>query len=235
MPRELKLLLDVQSVQGVIKILDFFERKDSFVYILDRLPSSKDLFDFITERGCLEEDLAKNFLRQVVNTVQACQDKGVVHRDIKDENLIVNLHSLQLKLIDFGSGAHLKEEAYTDFDGTRVYAPPEWIQTSKYFADHATVWSLGILLYDMVVGDIPFENDKEICEAKLDFPKDISSECQELIRGCLEVLPQNRILLSDILSHRWFFQKTEKTITTGKSMNSKISKFTGSLSSNGSC
>ena len=116
-PLELKLLHSVQSVEGVIKLLDFYERPDSFIYVMERPASSKDLFDLITEKGVLQEQLARNFFRQVVEIVLACHSKGIVHRDLKDENLIVDFKTGRLKLIDFGSGAYYKEEPYTDFDG----------------------------------------------------------------------------------------------------------------------
>ena len=129
-PMELKLLHAVQNVDGVIKLLDFFERSDSFIYVMERPSDCKDMFDFITEKKCLEESLARNFFRQIVETVAACHSKGVIHRDIKDENILVDMNTGKLRLIDFGSGALLQDdtEVFTEFDGTRVYAPPEWIE-----------------------------------------------------------------------------------------------------------
>jgi len=210
LPLELKLLLQLQAVDGVIQLVEFFERFDSFIFVFERADKCKDLFDVITDKKYLEEDIARNFFRQIVTTVLACHSKGVIHRDIKDENILVDLITGKLKLIDFGSGAFLKEEGelYTDFDGTRVYAPPEWITLNQYHGDSATVWSLGILLYDMVCGDIPFEKDEQICCGKLEFSPEVSLACRDLITACLRVKQSDRICLSNILAHCWLRDST---------------------------
>merc|ERR1711874_771236 len=202
-PLEVALMIAVKNIEGAVKILDFFERVDSYVIVLERPESCKDMFDYISEKGSLDEKLAANFFRQVVQTVLACHSSGVIHRDIKDENILVNLKTGKLNLIDFGSGAFMKDDHYTEFEGTRVYSPPEWIRCSRYLGQEATVWSLGILLYDMVCGDIPFESDDEICNAEITFRNNVSQNCQNLIRSCLKIRPKDRIDLHKVLSHDW--------------------------------
>jgi len=202
-PNELKFLLEVQDVDGVVKLLDFYERDDSFIYVMEKPHHYVDMFDYITKAKTLDEVVARNFFRQVVDTVVACHERGIVHRDIKDENLLVDLTSHKVTLIDFGSGGYIQREDYHQFDGTRVYAPPEWIRDGRYRWEGLTVWSLGILLFDMVAGDVPFQEDGDICQAQLKFPAGLSRGVKDLIQGSLHPDERYRLSMGEIERHPW--------------------------------
>jgi len=178
-PLELKLLQRVQSVQGVVRLYDFIEKRDSFIYVLERPGRGKDLFDFITDKSFLSEDLSRELFRDIVQTVMECHEHGVTHRDIKDENIVIDLDTGRLSLIDFGSGAFTKDDIFTDFD--------------------------------MVIGDIPYERDEDICRAELNYRREVSSNCRSLIQSCLTVDQSQRISLENILHHPWMLEEPDQS------------------------
>ena len=209
MPLEVALMQQLQDVPGVIRFIDYFDMQTCFYIVMERF-HSKDLFDFISEQGPLPEAMAKDIFRQLLTTLVSCHQKGVVHRDIKDENILIDLNNFKIKLIDFGSGCFLEDRVYREFQGTRVYSPPEWVNSRAYRPEGLTIWSLGVLLYDMVCGDVPFECDAQISKAHLTwFPQlKLSEEVKSLISGCLKVNPHQRLNIHQVAAHPWLQGKT---------------------------
>ena len=203
-PLEVVLLQLVADVPGVIRLLDYFETADMFYIVMERV-EGQDLFDFISESGTLAEDVVRDMFRQVVDTVFLCHERGVLHGDIKDENILIDPETENIKLIDFGSGNRLNSGIYTQYEGTRVYAPPEWISARRYRAEGLTVWSLGILLYNMLCGDIPFETDEEIRRGSLIWfdHLDLSETVKSLVVGCLEMDQGERMTLQQVKENPW--------------------------------
>jgi serine/threonine protein kinase len=124
---EVALMMQTNHIPGVIKLIDYFELPDCFIIVMERIGSTsnntsscKDLFDFISDSGALKEDLARYIFQQIVSTVIQVHEAGVTHRDIKDENILIDTRTYKVKLIDFGSGGKLHNEIYSDFDGEQT-------------------------------------------------------------------------------------------------------------------
>ncbi|XP_053467715.1 aurora kinase A-like [Ictalurus furcatus] len=191
--------------ENVLELLDWIELSNVFILVLERPSPCMDLLEFMKcMNSRLSEPVARDIMRQVVRAARHCCERGVFHRDIKPENLLINTETMQVKLIDFGCGELMYDFTYTKFEGTLIYASPEWVRDREYMGGPATVWSLGILLYYMVCCDLPFKNNKEISDAPVPLHHYLSGDCQALITGCLEKNPDYRMTLENILSHDWF-------------------------------
>ncbi|XDV19836.1 hypothetical protein PO909_025239, partial [Leuciscus waleckii] len=178
-----RVALTVMANQGpscghIIKVLDWQDHLDQYIMVLEWPLPCMDMHSlWKRKRGRFSEGLA-----------------GVLHRDIKMQNLLVNTETLEVKLIDFGCGDLLKRSAYKTYSGTARYCPPEYLEKGKYFAKQATVWSLGVLLFAMITGHFP--NSRDITS--------FCTECCHFIRGCLKSKPKRRLHLVKLLSHDWF-------------------------------
>lgn len=173
--------------------------------VMERPDSCIDLFDYINSKGPLAEDQARIIFKQVIKSVQACHAKGVCHRDVKDENILLNSKTMQVKLIDFGCGTRLRDANYTEFAGTPEFYPPEWYTVRSYDGRKAAVWSLGILLYTMIEGHVPFQRPKDIVRAKLKFARfdSLSLSLIDCIQWMVSIDADKRPTLRELNCHPW--------------------------------
>ena len=192
------LLLDQKGSWKIIKSFFFLSRFPSFL--------SSNLPFFLPQSRFLDEATSRRFFIQAVETILHLHSIGVFHNDIKDENFLVDLDSMRLRLIDFGAAMDFDpQRLYADFEfnGTFVWAPPEMLERGKMHAEAAAVWSLGCLLFDMLNGDVPFRRKEHIIDGQLLYRRRLSSAVVDLIGKCLAKDPRDRMSLHAILRHPW--------------------------------
>ncbi|KAM6968105.1 serine/threonine-protein kinase pim-1-like [Aplochiton taeniatus] len=207
LPLEVALMKQVNSTPQsphILQMLEWFDQPSRYVMVLERPEPCQDLTAFCHDHGgALSEELAQQLMMQLLRALCHCSQRGVLHRDVKPENLLIQTDALLVKLFDFGCGDLLKNTPYKDFAGTLEYTPPEWFLQRQYLAGAATVWSVGVTLYNLVCGFQPFSTIRETIKGRVRFTKGISPECRHLIRWCLSTKAADRPTLEQILLHPW--------------------------------
>jgi len=218
--------------KNVIKLLEVFESPQHLMIVLE-YAGGGDLLQHVRSRIKLSEAEAKLIFHQVVLGVKACHDKLVIHRDLKLDNVLINTNLTEAKLCDFGvartakNGERVKEQC-----GTPAYLAPEIIADTDYEPFLVDLWSLGVVLYTMLCGTVPFKASsladlhKLILKCDYVLPDWLSYEARDLIVRMLNPIPQHRIKLEAILDHRWFYIFDEESIE-----DSIRPRFTGNNSS----
>lgn len=195
-----------------------------------------ELFDYIVQHGKMSEDKARKFFQQIVCAVEYCHRHKIVHRDLKPENLLLDEH-LNVKIADFGLSNIMTDGNFLKTScGSPNYAAPEVISGKLYAGPEVDVWSCGVILYVLLVGRLPFDDEyipalfKKIAQGNYHIPSYLSSGAVRLIRKMLVVNPVHRITVQEIRQDPWFLKDlpaylqspVEEFIDTGVDPNKAI-------------
>ncbi|KAI8886614.1 Pkinase-domain-containing protein [Backusella circina FSU 941] len=193
-PAEIHVLLNLQRIphENCCQMLEYFEDDDHYYIVMDLYGAGIDLFDYIELKndGMSELEIRAIF-RQVASAVSHLHSNRIVHRDIKDENVILDLKE-GIRLIDFGSAAYLKD-----------YAAPEILRGENYTGPPQDIWACGILLFTLIYRETPFYNIEEIMQGELRVPFVLSEDSLDLIKKMLERNVEKRLTIDQILEHPW--------------------------------
>uniref|UniRef100_A0ABM5F462 non-specific serine/threonine protein kinase n=1 Tax=Pogona vitticeps TaxID=103695 RepID=A0ABM5F462_9SAUR len=205
--REVRIM-KVLNHPNIVKLFEVIETEKT-LYLVMEYASGGEVFDYLVAHGRMKEKEARAKFRQIVSAVQYCHQKFIVHRDLKAENLLLDA-DMNIKIADFGfSNEFTFGNKLDTFCGSPPYAAPELFQGKKYDGPEVDVWSLGVILYTLVSGSLPFDgqNLKELRErvlrGKYRIPFYMSTDCENLLKKFLILNPSKRGTLEQIMKDRW--------------------------------
>ena len=207
--REIKVLKNLRH-PNIVHLYSVVEKEDK-IYLITEYVKGKELFDYIVSNKKLSEYESCLFYQQIISGIEYLHKIKYVHRDIKPENLLINEKTKELKIVDFGlSNLFTSKTLLESACGSPSYAAPEMLIGKKYRAPPIDIWSSGIVLYAMICGYLPFEDDDDdnlydkICKGKFIIPKHVSENAKDLLNKLLVTDPQKRFTITQIKNHPWF-------------------------------
>ncbi len=213
---QLRREIEIQShlrQRNVLRMYAYFYDEKRIYLVLEFAPGG-ELYKQLTNRGHFSESMTARYILDLSRAFAYCHSKHVIHRDIKPENLLIGQRG-DIKIADFGWSVHAPTSRRTTLCGTLDYLPPEMVEGREH--DHtADIWSLGVLCYEFLVGNPPFEAEgyratyRRISNVDLRFPASVSPGARDLIKRFLVKEQSKRIALTDVAKHPWIIQHTQK-------------------------
>ncbi|XP_058837261.1 serine/threonine-protein kinase MARK1-like isoform X4 [Topomyia yanbarensis] len=193
---------------NIVKLFQVIETEKT-LYLVMEYASGGEVFDYLVLHGRMKEKEARAKFRQIVSAVQYCHQKRIIHRDLKAENLLLD-SEMNIKIADFGFSNQFTPGSKLDtFCGSPPYAAPELFQGRKYDGPEVDVWSLGVILYTLVSGSLPFDGAtlrelrERVLRGKYRIPFYMSTDCENLLKKFLVLNPAKRASLESIMKDKW--------------------------------